>query len=204
VPSHLRSNTPAPGSRCVRSILSTMHTLTRSKENRWTVCRAALTVYLVFPLSASCARHRPTHVAADESRPHITWEIRSGGDLGDDLLVCGSPEPTRKCVLGASSERDDRPVTVHLYLHSSAHQTSYLGIMHVPFLQGAEGQNGHDVSATVPTGSQPVGVTVTGLVMPKAGDYTFSISLDAKEAGIAATAPIRHKASVLVKRGLDD
>jgi hypothetical protein len=76
-------------------------------------CRATLTACLVLPLSAGCAGHRPTHVAADESRPHITWEIRTGGDLGDDVLVCGSPEPTRTCVLGASSERNGRPVTVH-------------------------------------------------------------------------------------------
>ncbi len=102
-------------------------------------------------------------------------------------------------MLGASSERSRRPVTVHLYLHSAAQQTSYLGVMRVPFLQGAEGQKGHDVSATVPRGSQPVGVTVTGLVTPKGGDYTFSISLDSKQAGIAAAQPIQHQASVLVK-----
>jgi hypothetical protein len=162
-------------------------------------CRATLTACLVLPLSAGCAGHRPTHVAADESRPHITWEIRTGGDLGDDVLVCGSPEPTRTCVLGASSERNGRPVTVHLYLHSAAQQASYLGVVRVPFLQGAEGQQGHDVSATVPRGSQPVGVTVTGLVTPKPGDDTFSISLDSKLAGVAASEPIQQQASVEVK-----
>ena len=161
-------------------------------------CRAILTVCLVLPLSAGCAAHRPTHVAA-ESQPHITWEIRTGGDLGEDNLVCGSPEPTRECVLGASSERNGRLVTVHLYLHSAAQQTSYLGVMHAPFLQGAEGQKGYDVSASVPRDSRPVGVTVSGLVTPKRGDYTFSISLDSKQAGMATSEPIQQQAIVKVK-----
>ena len=45
------------------------------------------------------------------------------------------------CSAQARNESGGR-VTVHLYLHSAAQQTSYLGVMHVPFMQGAEGQKG--------------------------------------------------------------
>ena len=90
-------------------------------------------------------------------------------------------------------------MTVHLYLHSAAQQTSYLGVMHVPFLQGAEGQKGHDVSATVPRGSQPVGVTVSGLVTSKAAEYTFSVALETRQVALATSPPIQQQAFVLVK-----
>jgi hypothetical protein len=163
------------------------------------VCRAIVTCCLLSALSAACAAHHPTHVAPDESQPHITWEIRSGGDLGDEILMCGSPEPSRQCVLSASAERNGRPVTVHLYLHAAARQTSYLGVMHVPFLQGDEGHKGYDVSATVAPGSQPVGSTVSGLVTSKAGEYTFRVSLDTRQTGLATSPPIQQQVSVLVK-----
>jgi hypothetical protein len=161
--------------------------------------RATLTLCFALPHCAACVAHRPTHVAPDESRPHITWEIRTGGDLGDADLVCGTPQPSQECVLRASAEGHRALVTVHLYLHSAARQSSYLGVMHVPFIQGAEGLKGREVSATVPPGSQPVGVTVSGLVTSKAGAYTFSVAQDTMQDGAATSHRIEQQASVSVK-----
>ena len=162
-------------------------------------CRATLTLCLALPLSAACAGHRPTHAAPDESRPHITWEIRTGGDLGDADLVCGSGQPSQPCVLKASTEGRRTLVTVHLYLHAAAKQTSYLGVMRVPFMQGAEGLKGGEVSATVPPGSQPVGSTVSGLVTTQGGDYTFIVSLDTMESGAATSQHIQRQAPVSIQ-----
>jgi len=64
--------------------------------------RAIVTSLLISILSG-CG-HRVVHVAPDESRPHITWEIRSGGDVGDAELVCGSVRLGEACVLSASTQ----------------------------------------------------------------------------------------------------
>ena len=158
--------------------------------------RATLTLALVVPLSA-CAGHRPTHIAPDESVPHITWEIRTGGDLGDADLVCGSPQPAQGCVLTASTERERTLVTVRVYLHAAARQTSYLGVVQVPFVQG--GVKGADVSATVPVGSQPVGSSVIGEVTSKPGEYAFTVLLDTKQAGMTDSQRIEQQAPVVVR-----
>lgn len=157
------------------------------------------TLLFVTCISAACSGHRVPHVAPDESRPHITWEIRSGGDLGDDRLVCGSSQPSLQCVLTASTA--DRPslTAVHLYLHAARQQTSYLGVMQVPLMEGSARRADREVSATVPPGSQPVGHTVTGNVTSKAGDYTLSVSLDAIQPGMTMPQRIQERASVTVK-----
>jgi hypothetical protein len=148
-------------------------------------------------VAAGCGSRVP-HVAPDESRPHITWEIRTGGDQGTAEFVCGSSQPSRPCVLAASSAERRGLVTVRVYLHAAREQTSYLGIMQVPFIQGSGPLKDREVSATVPPGSQPVGATVSGLVA-STGQYTFRISLDAKVAGTEATQRIAEEASVQVK-----
>lgn len=142
--------------------------------------------------------HRVVHVAPDESRPHITWEIRTGGDLGDSDLVCGSIQPSRRCELSASTQ--ERPVltTVHVFLHAAAHQTSYLGVVRAPFVQGGRVES-REISATVPAGSRPVGSTLNGRVTSKVGSYSFRILLDATQANSSTSQRIEERANVLVR-----
>lgn len=111
-----------------------------------------------FCIVTGCGGHRVAHVAPDESRPHVTWEIRTGGDVGEDDFVCGSSLPAAACVLAASTADRRSLVTVHLYLHAAKVPTSYLGVMQVPFMEGSERLTDKEVSATVPPGSQPRGV----------------------------------------------
>lgn len=98
--------------------------------------RLHLALWLAF--SAGCT-HRVSHTAPDESRPHISWDIRAGGDLGDARVVCASTDTTPNCVLDATTEQRRSLVTVHLSLHAAAEQTTYSGSLRVPFIQGAGG-----------------------------------------------------------------
>jgi hypothetical protein len=138
-------------------------------------------------LASSCAASRVEHVAPDESRPHVTWEIREGGESGDDRFVCGSTEPSRPCALAASTDQSASEATVRLFLHAAATDTSYLGLMTPPFLDRAAKER--EVSITVPRGSQPVLSMVSGRVSAKPGAYAFTIALDATESG--AQVPVR-------------
>lgn len=90
-----------------------------------------------FCIATACGGHRVAHVAPDESRPHISWEIRTGGAIGDNDVVCGSSQPSRECVLAASAAERRSLVTEHLYLHAAKEPTSYLGVMQVPFMEGS-------------------------------------------------------------------
>jgi hypothetical protein len=161
--------------------------------------RPALTVHAALFLTAACSGHRVAHVAPDESRPHITWEIRTGGRLGDDDVVCGSVAPSRPCLLPASTR--DRPVlaTVHVYLHAAAQQTSYLGVTRMPFLSGSEQLKDREISATVPRGSQPVSTTLSGNVTSEPGSYTLSISVDAIQPGTSTPHRIKQDVAVSVR-----
>ena len=145
--------------------------------------RALLVFFLA--VSGACAGNRVPHVAPDESRPHITWEIRSR-ESGEQRFVCGSIEPSRPCVLAASASRQGTGVTVHLYLHATANQTSYLGLMETPFVDGVEER---EISITVPRGSQPVSSLLSGRVIDATGTYPLSIALEATQTG--ADTPIR-------------
>ena len=138
-----------------------------------------------FAVSGACAGNRVPHVAPDESRPHITWEIRSR-ESGESRFVCGSIEPSRSCVLAASASRQGTGVTVQLYLHAASTQTSYLGLMETPFVDGVKER---EISLTVPRGSQPVSSLLSGRVIEAPGTYPLSIALDATQTG--ADAPIR-------------
>ena len=150
-------------------------------------------------LAAACGGHRVAHVAPDESRPHITWEIRTGGDIADDDFVCGSSQPSRECVLAASTVDRRSLVTVHLYLHAAKEPTSYLGVMQAPFMERSERLTDREVSATVPPGSQPVGSTLSGRVTSKPGRYSFKILLDATQATLPKPQRVEEQATVLVK-----
>ena len=151
-----------------------------------------------FCIATACGGHRVVHVAPDESRPHITWEIRAGGDIGDDDFVCGSSQPSRECVLAASAADRRSLVTVHLYLHAVKEPTSYLGVMQVPFMEGSERLTDKEVSATVPPGSQPVGSTLSGRVTSKPGSYSFRITLDATQPNSSSSQRIDQQANVSV------
>ena len=126
-------------------------------------------------------------MAPDESRPHVTWEIRSRESSGGSRFVCGSTEPSRPCVLAASASRQGTGVTVQLYLHAAATQTSYLGLVKTAFVDGVREQR--EISITVPRGSRPVSSLVSGRLVDSPGTYTLSIALDATQEG--ADAPIR-------------
>ena len=99
-------------------------------------------------LWAACAGHQVPHAAPDEAAPHVSWEIRSGGDLGDASVVCGSAQPAIPCVLTASTEQKPVLTTVHVYLHALAQSTTYVGSTQAPFVEGSEQKSG-DVKVTV-------------------------------------------------------
>jgi hypothetical protein len=56
-------------------------TLTNMTQFTWRlVCRAHLLLCLVWLVSAACATRRVKHTPTNESRTHVSWEIRTGGD----------------------------------------------------------------------------------------------------------------------------
>jgi hypothetical protein len=156
--------------------------------------RAAALALLLTAL-ASCAEHRVEHVAPDESRPHITWEIRRDRDRES---VCGSAEPGRPCELLASTPGQPSSVAVHLFLHAAAQQTSYLGVMKTSFLEDVGALMNREVSITVPRGSRPVGVTLNARVSSRPGTYALSIALDATQAGDPASTRLSQEIAVRV------
>ncbi len=150
-------------------------------------------------LAAACGEHRPIHVAPDESRPHVSWEIRAGGASGEDEAICGSKEPARPCVLTAATQQQPSSTTVHLFLHAASEEASYVGQMRVAFIEGRETGIGRPVAVTVPAKSQPVSATVTGRVVAKPGAYTFSFVLDATLAGASTPQLIAQEIAVTVR-----
>jgi hypothetical protein len=155
--------------------------------------------YALLPITGACAAHGVTHTAPDESRPHISWEIRTGSTTGDDDLVCASSQPSPVCVLAASTKETSALATVHLFLHAAAQPTIYKGGMRVPFISGSGQNNGTEVSADVAPGSQPVGTTVSGLVTSKPGRYALTISLDATQPGTSTPLRVAQEIPVTVK-----
>ena len=124
--------------------------------------------------SAACAGHRVPESAAQESVPHISWELSV--DRGS-RSVCDSSKPSISCVLPASNAKSPSRVTVHLYLHSGAADVKYSGTLGMTFLR----QTGvpPDFKMTVSAGSKPVGRTISGSVVDKPGTYEMAIALDA-------------------------
>ena len=138
---------------------------------------------LLLLVSGACRGRLPVHTSPDESRPQITWEIRSGGEFGDRQFVCGSAKPTAPCRLTASTP-ERRTLVLHLYLHGTAVQTNYVGAWRAPFLQGWTERDYRDVSGTVRPGDDPYHVSVSGIVTAKPGTYSFSVLLDGAQEGI--------------------
>lgn len=152
---------------------------------------------MMLAMCAGCAAsHGAVHVAPDESRPHITWEIRTGGDDGDRDFVCGSSQPAKSCVLPASTDKVPTAATLHLLVHAAAQPTSYLGSMRAPFFGGDAHRKLGEVNATVEPGSRPVGTTVVGRATSMPGKYTLAISVDATQPG--AQSPVRISQNVPV------
>jgi hypothetical protein len=160
------------------------------------IVRSHILLICLATLAGGCAVDRVAHVAADESRPHVTWEIREGGDLGDDRFVCGSTEPARQCVLVASTEERPNEATLRLFLHAAAVETSYLGLMTTPLLEAAP--KDREVSITVPRDSRPVQSMVAGKVTAKPGAYAFTIALDATQPGAPVPVRITEQIPVVV------
>ena len=146
-----------------------------------------IVLVLLTLVAGGCAQTRVEHVAPDESRPHVTWEIREGGESGDERLVCDSTGPSRRCALAPGTAQAANESTVRLFLHPAASDTNYLGLMTTPFVE-RQSRN-REISITVPRGSQPVLSMVSGRVTMKPGVYTLSITLDATQSG--APAPVR-------------
>lgn len=136
-------------------------------------------------------------VASDESQRHITWEIRAGGQDGDDRLVCESAQAQPACALTASTT--DRPelTTVHLYLHGATLPAAYEGSRRLPFLQGAEKVE-RPVKVNVEPGAAPHSLAVTGLVTSKSATYTMAVSLTVKQ-GTKEVSPIARDVKVVVQ-----
>ena len=131
---------------------------------------------LCMALSSGCGNHAVTHTAPDESRPHYSWEIRSGG--ADERVVCTSAQPNTECVLQAGSR-----VTLHVAFHSTKQATTYTGQMTVPFIEGI-GQGGvRDLNAVVPESGAPVNTSIDGEVIRQPGTYSFTLSVTAQQGG---------------------
>lgn len=156
----------------------------RDQRRGTTQGKSAKGLLFLLLVCSACGGHAPAHTAPDESRPHISWEIRSGGDFGDAQFVCGSAKPTSTCTLTASSGERRTLVTLHLYLHPAAVQTNYVGAWRAAFLQGWTAQDYREVSGTVRPGDDPYNVSVSGIVTDKPGKYSFSVLLDAAQEGL--------------------
>jgi hypothetical protein len=155
--------------------------------------------FLVGLAAAGCASHGVVHDAPDESRPHISWEIRTGGETGDDDLACGSGEAPGPCVFAASTEERRTLATVHVLVHAAAQTTSYLGFIRAPFFEGDLDRKIGEINETVEPGSEPAGKTVIGRVTSRPGSYALIISIDAEQPGAGNPVHIGEEIPVVVR-----
>jgi len=153
--------------------------------------------FILLSLCAACASHGSVHNSPDESRPHISWEIRSGAG-GDADFVCRSSQPGKACAIPASTDKTARLATLRLFAHSAAQPTSYLGFMRAPFLGGEVDRKLGEINATVAPGSRPVGTTVVDRVTSKPGKYLLSISIDATQPNAPNSVRISQEVPVVV------
>jgi hypothetical protein len=162
--------------------------------------RQAALALIVVPLAGCAARSRDVvHVAPDESRPHFTWGIRTGGSDGDAEFVCGSSQPEKRCVLAASTDQTRTLAAVHLFVHAAAQPTSYLGFMRAPFLGGGRDRRVGEVNTTVQPGSPPVSTLVIGQVTSARGASALTISLEATQPGAPNPVRLSQEIPVFVK-----
>jgi hypothetical protein len=102
-------------------------------------------------------------------------------------------------VLSASADNTRSLATVRLFVHAAAQPTSYLGFMRVPFFGSDLDRKLGEVNTTVNPGSRPIGTTVIGRVASKPGNYTLSISIDAKQTSAPDPVHLSQDVSVVVK-----
>ena len=145
----------------------------------------------------ACGAHRPAHTAPDESQPHITWDIRAGGDGGEERRICASAEPQPRCVFAGATTASRPLTTFHLFLHPAARTAAYDGTIRLPFLEGAT-QRVRPISAVVQPGAEAYSSSITGLVTSTPGVYALLIDLDVKH-GATRALPIRAEVQVIVK-----
>ena len=156
--------------------------------------RSRVSAGLVVAVSAACAGHRPPESEAQESVPHISWELSVDRD---SRSVCDSTKPSMSCVLPASNTKSPSRVTVHLFLHSGAAEVKYSGTLRMPFLRPTGLPP--DFTMTVPAGSTPVGRTISGSVVDKPGTYEMDIALDAVMGNSPKPIRIEERVPVRVK-----
>ena len=137
-------------------------------------------VLVVLSLSA-CAGHKIRHTATDESQPHITWEFRTGGEEGEERVVCESAQAKPLCALPVGpipAGTGGRALsTFHLYMHSASQVATYEGTIFLPFFEGANDRSGRAISVTVKPGDAAQSISVTGLTASKAGTHALRIAL---------------------------
>ena len=157
------------------------------------------------PLLAGCAAGRVPERSPDPARPHVSWEIRAGGDLGDARRICASADPAPSCVLQASTDADRRLATVRVSFHPAAKaEARYLGYVEVPFVRGAGPLNTSEISLTVRDGSSPVSRSINGVVTSDPGSYSLTIALDAILTGSAEPVRIAREIPVTVTPAAPD
>jgi hypothetical protein len=133
---------------------------------------------------------KTVHVSPDESRPHITWEIRAGGDYNGEDFVCGSLKPNASCTLPASKQSLWTFVAIYIDLHSAAGPTNYVGTWRAPFLNGWTAADYREVNDSVKPGEKPHQITVSGIGTRQPGQYSFTVTLEAAQEGGPTSTPI--------------
>ena len=141
-------------------------------------------------LGACGGAPKTVHVAPDESRPHITWEIRAGGDYNAEEFVCGSLQPTASCTLPASKPSVWTFVAIYIDLHAAAGPTNYVGTWRAPFLNRWTPADFREVSDSVKPGEKPHQITVSGIGTRQPGQYRFTVTLEGAQEGVPSTTPI--------------
>jgi hypothetical protein len=149
----------------------------------------------VMTAAACSGAPKVVHVAPDESQPHFTWEIRTGGEFGGARFVCGSRQPKTPCELAPSSG-----VSMYLHLHAAAMTTNYLGVWKAPFLQGWKPSDYRELSGVVEPGDDPHAISVSGLVTSTPGESTLSVRLEAAQEGVAGGRTLSLDVPVIVAK----
>ncbi|CAN5765065.1 hypothetical protein BH18ACI5_BH18ACI5_22380 [soil metagenome] len=149
-------------------------------------------------LSSCGGGPKPIHTSPDESRPHITWEIRAGGDYVGEAFVCGSLKPDTPCTLPASKASSWTFVAIYIDLHSAAGPTNYVGTWRAAFLDGWKDTDYREVNDSVKPGEKPHQLTVSGIATRQPGRYSFSVTLEAAQDGTPTTTPISLNIPVAV------
>lgn len=128
--------------------------------------------------AAACGgMHVPEPSPHPQDVPHISWEIETGTAADNHVAVACRSEPRTRCVVPASTVRQQSFATVHVYYHSTRSDTKYAGSVLIGFFGGPD--NGHELKPAliVKANSRPISDAVTDVVTAKPGQYSVRISL---------------------------